>query len=87
MALAALAVCRPTGGLTSCLQTIGRALEYDLKSHVRWREENGMAAQSAKDARLIELWCGSTVWKKLVKKALKGLKYIFEHRDDEGFLE
>ena len=85
VALATVAVCRSIGGLTTCLHTIGRALEYELKSHLGVKEKARSAARAAKDARLIEQWCGSRVWKGMVRQSFKGLKYIFDHKDDEGF--
>ena len=42
-------------------------------------------ARAVKDAKLIEEWVGSDIWKEMVLKSTQGLVYIHEHKDDPGF--
>ena len=42
-------------------------------------------ARAVKDAKVIEEWVRSVIWKEMVSKSTQGLVYIHEHKDDPGF--
>ena len=78
-------ILRSFGGLTTALNTIGKALEYELSAIVKNKESQRRANKAQEDAQMIQNWVGSEVFKEMVLNAFKGLLYIYEHMDDDGF--
>ena len=78
-------ILRSFGGLTTALNTIGKALDYEMSAMVKNKEAQRRSRKAQKDTKLIQDWVGSEVYKEMVLKAFQGLRYIYEHKDDDGF--
>lgn len=76
---------RAFGGLTTALQSIRSALEYQLSAQLRHKESDRKKAKAIIDSALIEAWVGSEVYKEMVLMAFMVLKYITDHARDDGF--
>ena len=76
---------RAVGGLTTAPGSIIKAFDCDLSMFARAQKAKCRAARAVKDAKLIEKWVGSDIWKEMVLKPTQGLVNIHEHKDDPGF--
>ena len=76
---------RAFGGLTTALHSIGAMLEYNMSALQKGKEAARRNAKATKDAKIIEDWVGSEVYKEMTLKAFQCLKYIHSHAYDEGF--
>ena len=45
-------------------------------------KSEGRETRRAKDVFNIENWVGADVWHQMVQKAMRGLKYISDHKDE-----
>ena len=64
---------RAVRGLTTALGgIIIKALDYDLSMFARAQKAKRRAARAVKDAKLIEEWVGSDIWKEMVLKIHAG---------------
>ena len=76
---------RAVGGLTTAFACIIKTMAYDLSMFARAQKAKCRTARATKDAKLVEEWVGSNIWKETVLKSTQGLRYIHEHKDDPGF--
>ena len=76
---------RAVGGLTTAPGSIIKASDCDLSMFARAQKAMCRTARAVKDAKLIEEWVESDIWKEMVLKSTQGLVYIHEHKDDPGF--
>ena len=68
------------------LGSVLKPLHWELSFLVKTNKANGHYARAIKDARHTEQWVGSDVWHDMVLKAIQGLRYIHDQKDNPGFV-
>ena len=76
---------RAFGGLTTALQSLIKALEYEMSAQQKHLETNRRNKKATKDAQLIDSWVGAQVYNEMVLLAFQALKYITTHAWEDGF--
>jgi hypothetical protein len=75
---------RAFGGLTTALQSLSKALEYEMSAQQKHLETKRRNKRAIKDSKLIDSWVGAQIYLDMVLLAFQVLKYIHLHAWEDG---